>query len=78
MILSQIEWNIMTMSMTSSQVISTQQKLVDKEVLVEYQDIFTSSTRVPLHYQVKHSIDLILYAPFPNEQVYGSSLLENK
>jgi hypothetical protein len=44
----------------------------------EYKNIFTSPTGVPLHYQVKHSIDLIPSAPFPNGPVYMRSLLENE
>ena len=43
----------------------------------EYKDIFTSPIGVPLHFQVKHSIDLILGIPFPNGPVYRRSLLEN-
>jgi hypothetical protein len=41
-------------------------------------DIFTSPTRVPLHCQVKHSIELTLGTPFPNGPVYRHSLLENE
>jgi hypothetical protein len=37
--------------------LSTQKKQVDK-VMEEYKDIFSSPTGVPLHCQVKHSIDL--------------------
>ena len=32
---------------------------------------------VPLHFQVRHSIDLILGTPLPNELVYMRSILEN-
>eukprot|EP00253_Pinus_taeda_P020440 PITA_20440 len=42
--------------MTSRQGPSTQQQQMDK-VVEEYKDIFTSPTRVPLHCQVKHSIN---------------------
>jgi hypothetical protein len=39
----------------------------------EYSNIFSSPTGVPLHYQVKHSIDLIPDAPPPNGPVYRRS-----
>jgi hypothetical protein len=44
----------------------------------EYKDIFVSPTRVPTHYQVKHSIDLTPDAPLPNGLVYRCSLMENE
>ena len=44
---------------------SMQQKQVDK-VMEEYRDILSSPTRVPLHSQVKHLIDLTPEAPLPN------------
>jgi hypothetical protein len=50
---------------------------VDK-VVEEYKDIFTSPNGVPLHYQVKHSIDLTPSAPLPNGPLYRRSLLENE
>ena len=56
---------------------ATQQKQVDK-VVEEYKDIFTSPNGVPLHCQVKHSIDLTPGATLPNGPVYGGSLLENE
>ena len=43
----------------------------------EYQDIFTSPTGVPLHYQVKHPIDLTLGASLPNGPIYRRYVLEN-
>jgi hypothetical protein len=43
--------------MASMTDLSMQQKQVDK-VMEEYKDIFSSPTGVPLHCQVKHSIDL--------------------
>jgi hypothetical protein len=57
--------------------LSTQQKQVDK-VVEEYSDIFSSPTEVPLHYQVKHPIDLTPNALLPNGSVYHRSLLENE
>ena len=44
----------------------------------EYKDIFTSPNGVPLHFQVKHSIDLTLGATLRNGPVYKRSLLENE
>ena len=44
----------------------------------EYKDIFTLPTGVPLHFHVKHSIDLILGVPLPNGPIYRRSLLENE
>jgi hypothetical protein len=44
----------------------------------EYKDIFSSPTGVPLHCQVKHSIDLTPGAPLPNGPVYHRSLSENE
>jgi hypothetical protein len=50
---------------------------VDKFV-EEYSDIFSSPTGAPLHFQIKHPIDLIPGAPLPNGSVYHHSLLENE
>eukprot|EP00253_Pinus_taeda_P020191 PITA_20191 len=47
------------------------------KVVEEYEDIFTSLARVPLHCQVKHSINLTLVAPLPNGPIYRCSILEN-
>ena len=44
----------------------------------EYKDIFTSPTGIHLHFQLKHSIDLILGAPLRNGPLYRRSLLENE
>jgi hypothetical protein len=44
----------------------------------EYSNILSSLTGVPLHYQVKHPIDLTPNAPLPNGTVYFLSLLENE
>jgi hypothetical protein len=45
----------------------------------EYSDIFSSPTEVPLHYQVKHPIDLNLGAHcYPMGQSIIRSLLENE
>jgi hypothetical protein len=50
---------------------------VDK-LVEEYKDLFTSPVGVPMHCQVKHPIDLIPGAPFPNGPIYRCSLLENE
>ena len=47
------------------------------KVVEEYEDIFTSPAGVPLHYQVKHSINLTPSAPLPNGPIYWCSILEN-
>jgi len=47
------------------------------KVVAEYEDIFTSPAGVPLHCQVKHSIDLTPGAPLPNGPIYRRSVLEN-
>jgi hypothetical protein len=43
----------------------------------EYKDIFSSPTRVPMHFQVKHPIDITPGAPLPNGPIYHRSLMEN-
>jgi len=48
-----------------------------EKVVEEYEDIFTSPAGVPLHYQVKHSIDLTPGTPLPNGPIYRHSVLEN-
>ena len=57
MILSQSERNIVATSRAYTNNLSTQQNQVDK-VMEEYSHIFSSPTGVPLHYQVKHPINL--------------------
>ena len=47
------------------------------KVVEEYEDIFTSPVGVPLHCQVKHSIDLTPGASLPNGPIYRRSVLEN-
>ena len=54
----------------------SQQQHMDK-VMEEYRDIFASPTEVPLHFQVKHSIDMTLGASLPNGMIYRRSVLEN-
>jgi hypothetical protein len=70
------EDKVITTSMTSTQSLSLQQKQVDK-IVEEYKDLFSSPTRVPMHHQVKHPIDLTPGAPLPNEPAYRRLLMEN-
>jgi len=63
-------------STASGQGSFTQQQHKNK-VVEEYEDIFTSPIGVPLHCQVKHSIDLTLGALLPNGTIYQCSALEN-
>ena len=65
-----------TVATTSRQGPSARQLQMDK-VVEEYEDIFTSPVGVPLHCQVKHSIDLTPGAPLPNGPIYRRSVLEN-
>eukprot|EP00253_Pinus_taeda_P032186 PITA_32186 len=43
----------------------------------EYEDTFTSFAGVPLHCQVKHSLNLTPSVPLPNGPIYRSSVMEN-
>jgi hypothetical protein len=74
---SQNKRKIIATSRISGADLSTQHNQVDK-VMEEYSDIFSSPTGVPLHCQVKHSIDLTPDALLPNGPVYRFSLLENE
>jgi len=47
------------------------------KVMEEYEDIFTSPIGVPLHCQVKHSIDLTQGALLPNGPIYQRSIPKN-
>jgi hypothetical protein len=47
------------------------------KVMEEYRDIFTSPTGVPLHCQVKHSIDLTPGHTATQWTIYRCSVLEN-
>ena len=48
---------------------SRQQQHIDK-ILEEYQNIFQAPDGVPLHCQVKHSIELVPGSSLPNSSVY--------
>lgn len=77
MIRSERKRKVATTSTTSTHSLSPQQKHVDKIVEVD-KDVFATPDGVPLHCQVKHSIDLIPGAPLPNGPVYRRSLMENE
>ena len=64
------------MATTSKHGPSTRQQQMDK-VVEEYQDIFTSTTGVPMHFQVNHPINLTPGASLPNGPIYQCSILEN-
>jgi hypothetical protein len=61
---------------TSKQGPFSRQQQMDK-FLEEYEDIFTSPAGVPLHYEVKHPIDMTLRVSLPNGPIYWRSVLEN-
>jgi hypothetical protein len=63
-------------AMTSRRGPTARKQQMDK-VVEEYEDIFTYPAGVPLHYQVKHPIDLTPGAPLPNGPIYQHSILEN-
>jgi hypothetical protein len=65
-----------TVAMTSRQAPSARKQQMDT-VVEEYEDIFTSPARVPLHCQVKHPVDLTPGAPLPSGPIYQHSILEN-
>jgi hypothetical protein len=77
MVRSEGEWKVTATTKTSARGLSTQQQQVDK-IVEEHKDIFSSPTGVPLHCQVKHSIDLTPDAPLPNDPVYRHSVMENE
>jgi len=52
-------------------------KLQMEKVAEKYEDIFASPAGVPLHCEVKNSIDLTRGAPMPNGPIYWCSILEN-
>ena len=56
---------------------SRQQEQIDN-ILEEYHNIFQAPDGVPLHCQVKHSIELVPGSPLPNASVYKRSILKNE
>jgi hypothetical protein len=77
MIHSQSEQKVVATSMASAQGLFMQLKHVEN-IVEEYKDIFSSPTRVPMHYHVKHLIHITLSAPIPNGSVYHRSLMKNE
>jgi len=77
MIRSKGERKVTTTTIASDRDFSTQQKKFDK-IVEEHKDIFSSPTRVSLHYQVNHSIDLDPSAPLPNAPIHRCSLMEKE
>jgi hypothetical protein len=47
-------------------------------IVKEYKDIFSSPTRVPVNFQVKHSIDLKPNVPLPKDPIYRIYLMDNE
>ena len=56
---------------------SQQQQQIDN-ILEEYHNIFQAPDGVPLHCQVKHSIELVLGSSLPNTFFYKISIVENE
>ena len=69
--------NTAAMSRLTDQRSSQQQQHINN-ILKEYRNIFQAPDRVPLHCQVKHSIELIPGSSLPNTYVYGISILKNE
>ena len=65
------------MSRITNQRISRQQQQSDI-ILEEYQNIFQEPDGVPLHCQVKHSIELVPGSSLPKASIYRRSILENE
>ena len=65
------------MSLLIDQHSSRQQQQIDN-ILEEYQNIFQAPDGVPLHCQVKHSIELVPGSSLPNASVYRRSILKNE
>ena len=56
---------------------SQQQEQIDR-IFEEYQNVFQEPNGVPLHCQVKHSIELVPRSSLPNASVYKRSILQNE
>ena len=56
---------------------SRQQQQID-HFPEEYQNAFQEPNGVPLHCQVKHSIELVPSSSLPNASIYRRSILENE
>jgi hypothetical protein len=68
--------NVSPTSMTSTHSLPLQQKQVEG-IMEEYRDIFSSPTRLSMHFQVNHPIHLTPITPLPNGPIYRRSLMEN-
>ena len=68
---------VTTTSVASTQSLSLHQKQVD-EIVEQYRDFFSSPIMVPMHFQVKHLIDLTPSETLPNGLGYRRSLMENE
>jgi hypothetical protein len=66
------EWKVTTTTKTFARGLSTEQQQVNK-IVEEYKDIFVSPTRVHVHCQVNHSIDLTPGAPLHNGNAKSKS-----
>ena len=69
--------NIATPSRLTHQCSSRQQQRIENTV-EECQNIFQDPNGVPLHFQVKHSIELVLGSSLPNTSVYRISIINNE
>ena len=56
---------------------SRQHQQIDN-ILEEYWNVFQEPNRVPLHCQVKHSIEIVPSSSLPNTYVYRRSILKNE
>jgi hypothetical protein len=77
MVLSKGDQNVTTTAKTSAWGLSTQQQRVDR-IVDKYKDIFASPTRVPMHCQAKHPIDVTPSAPQCNGPVYMIFVMDNE
>jgi hypothetical protein len=73
---SRSEKKVTPTSMTSTKPSLSRKNQVDG-IMEDYRDIFSSCTRIPMHFRVKHPIDITPDAPLPNGLVYHYSLMEN-
>ena len=69
--------NTIAMSRLTDQHSSRQKQKIDN-ILEEYLNIFQAPYRVPLNFQVKHSIELVPSSSLPNAFVYRRSITETE
>ena len=69
MIKPQHSRNTATTSQLTDQRNSRQKQQIEK-ILEEYQNIFQESNRVPMHCQVKHSIELVPGSSLPRTHLF--------